>query len=109
MREETASLKSCLFFVENAPTLIRPPVTFSLIWRRKILARTRNELSGEGRLFQPSSAMHTESPEQQSQEHNAACQISGEMDCEKRMAKASNTAHTIQDSHSKIKTRPGVQ
>ena len=105
--EESASLISCLFFVKNAPTLIRPPATFSLIGRRKIVARTRNELSGEGRLFQPSSAMHTESPEQQSQEHNAACQISGEMDCENRMAKASNTACTIQDPHPKIKTQPG--
>jgi hypothetical protein len=51
--------------------------------------------------------MHTESPEQQSQEHNAACQISGEMDCENSMAKASNTACTIQDPHPKIKTQPG--
>ena len=71
------------------------------------MVRTRNELSGEGRLFQPSSAMHTESPEQQSQEHNAACQISGEMDCEKRMVKASITARTIQAPHPKIKTQPG--
>ncbi|HBV31449.1 MAG TPA: hypothetical protein DEB49_03275 [Verrucomicrobiales bacterium] len=52
--EESASLISCLFFVKNAPTLIRPPATFSLIGRRKIVARTRNELSGEGLLFQPS-------------------------------------------------------
>ena len=51
VKEETASLISCLFFVKNAPTLIRPPATFSLIVRRKIVARTRNELSGEGRLF----------------------------------------------------------
>ena len=52
-------------------------------------------------------AMRTESQKQQSQEHNAACQISGEMDCENRMAKASNTACTIQDLHPKIKTQPG--
>ena len=38
---------------------------------------------------------------------NTAPQISGEMDCENRMAKASNTARTIQDPHPKIKTQPG--
>ena len=38
---------------------------------------------------------------------STAHQISGEMDCEKRMAKASNTARTIQDPHPKIKTQPG--
>ena len=53
------------------------------------------------------SAMRTETPEQQIQEHNAACQISGEMDCENRMAMASNTACTIQDPHPKFMTQPG--
>ena len=38
-----------------------------------------------------------------------APQIHRDADCEKRMAKASNTARTIQDPHSKIKTRRGVK
>ena len=39
---------------------------------------------------------------------STAHQISGEMDCENRMAKALNTALTIQDPHPKIKTQPGL-